>query len=64
MGIGDGHDECVAVDWYPMTYHSTVCSECGMGEWRDLEPGDTIRCPWCDKRVEVTWLTDFEFKDE
>ena len=45
-----------------MANHRTVCSNCGMGDWRDLEPDDTIRCPWCEKRTKLTWLEDY--KDE
>lgn len=41
-------------------YRQVVCSECGKGDWRDHEPGDTLRCPWCERRVVLTWLERFK----
>jgi DNA-directed RNA polymerase subunit RPC12/RpoP len=41
-------------------YKRVVCSNCGMGDWQDHEPGDTLRCPWCEHRVNLIWDCDFE----
>lgn len=40
-------------------YKTVVCSNCGEGDWQDFEPGDTLRCPWCERREELTWRQDY-----
>jgi len=40
-------------------YTTVVCSNCGEGDWRDHEPGDVLRCPWCESRNELTRLSEY-----
>jgi len=41
-------------------YKTVVCPDCKNGDWQDHEPGDTIRCPWCERRVTLDWLERIE----
>lgn len=43
-------------------YDIVVCGECGKGDWSDFEPGDTLRCPYCENRAVLVWLS--EYNDE
>lgn len=40
-----------------------VCGKCGNGDWQDFEPGDTLRCPWCESRAALVWLSEYDNAD-
>jgi len=45
-------------------YKEVVCPECKNGDYQDHEPGDTLRCPWCEKRVTLEWLHRIDDDDD
>lgn len=45
-----------------MTVETIVCSNCGKGDWTDYEPGDSLRCPWCESLNHLVRLE--EYKDQ
>jgi len=50
-----------------MSSPAGYCPTCALS-WRDHEPGDTLRCPKCEKRVILVWeneaIDDSEANDE
>ncbi|ELY68921.1 hypothetical protein [Natrinema versiforme] len=45
-------------------YDPVVCSNCGNGEWRDHEPGDSLRCPWCESHNTLMWRSEYEAQQD
>lgn len=59
--VNGRHGHTVAVS--SGDYDPVVCSNCGKGDWRDHEPGDSLRCPWCESRHTLMWLSEYREQD-